>query len=117
MKIDDPKIGPLMLGPGIYGAIVSGFVAWHVHTGGFFGAKGAYALQHAQITPYWQLVGLGVAVGVGGLTALLVALVCERTVGLRISEEQERTGLDASYWAGRKPADTETPAAVPAFGK
>jgi Amt family ammonium transporter len=101
LKIDDPKIGPLMLGPGIYGAIVAGFVAWHVHTGGFFGAKGDYALQHAEITPYWQLAGLGVALGVGGLTALVVALVCERTVGLRISDADERAGLDASLWSGR----------------
>lgn len=115
LRIDDPKIGPLTLGPGLYGAIVAGFVGWHVKTGGYLGLTGAFGFQHAQITPWWQIVGALVAAGFGAGSALVLSAVCARTVGLRVSEQVEVSGLDASYWpedASLQPVAAAPPAFV-----
>lgn len=98
LGIDDPKIAPLTLGPGLYGAIVAGFVGWGVKTGGYFGLTGTYGFQHARITPYWQLVGVGVTVGIAVISALVLLLPLEKTIGIRISEEEEIAGLDKTTW-------------------
>jgi ammonia channel protein AmtB len=98
-RIDDPKIGPLTLGAGVYGAIVSGFVGWHVKTGGYPGiTSGKYAFQHAEITPGWQLVGVLAAIALAVIPALILCLIFERAGGLRVSEKAELEGLDHSYW-------------------
>jgi Amt family ammonium transporter len=98
LGIDDPKIGPLTLGGGIYGALVAGFVAWGTPTGGFFGLTGKYGFQHASINPGWQLVGVIVAIAFGAISCLVLTELCKRTIGLRVDEETEIRGLDATYW-------------------
>ena len=115
LGIDEPKIAPLTLLPSIYGAIVAGFIGWHVDTGGYFGLKGEYGFQHAQITPYWQLVGVGVTVGMTLIAALIVVVGLEKTIGIRVKEEGELAGLDTEYWgAAPAPATDIPPGTAPA---
>ncbi|MCW2953175.1 MAG: ammonium transporter [Conexibacter sp.] len=98
LRIDEPKVVPLALGPGIVGALLCGFVAWGTKTGGYPGLRGAYALQHATITPWWQLAGIAVDVALAAIPCFLICLAFERTSGLRVTEEQELKGLDQTYW-------------------
>ena len=105
LRIDDPKVIPLALGPGVVGAIATGVIKWHTRTGGLPGAAGKYALRHATITPWWQLLGVSVTVGLAVVPCLLLCLLFERTSGLRISEEQELAGLDRTYWDTRNFGD------------
>lgn len=107
IRIDDPKIGPLTLGAGVYGAIVAGFVGWNVKTGGFFGLEGSYGFQHAEITPWWQIVGVIVTIGISALSAFVLCVALERTIGLRVSEETEIAGLDKGYWGTSAHSDAE----------
>ena len=97
--IDENKVIPLGLGAGIYGAIVIGFAQWHEKTGGFAGiTEGEFAFQNAEITPYWQLVGIGVTVGIAAVSGLVLIWGLDKIVPLRVSEEQEIEGLDPTYW-------------------
>lgn len=96
--IDEPKVAPLALGPGVVGVIVTGFVAWHTKTGGYPGLTGKYAFQHAEITPLWQLIGVVATLVVAAVSALVLCWILERTTGLRVSEETEIAGLDISHW-------------------
>ena len=99
MGIDEPKVIPLALGPGIVGAILTGFIAWGTATGGYPGLEGGYALQHAEITPWWQLIGVIVTMAIAAIPCFIMCLIFERTKkGLRVSEEEELVGLDQSYW-------------------
>ncbi|MGL1489086.1 hypothetical protein ACSTJG_24970, partial [Vibrio parahaemolyticus] len=83
---DDPKLGPLALGPGIFGAIVTGFVAWGTKTGGYFGiTKGKYAFQAATINPFWQLVGVVVTVALVAIPTFIVIGAFRRAGRLRVS--------------------------------
>jgi Amt family ammonium transporter len=119
LGIDDTKIVPLTLFAGTYGAIVPGFVAWHTKTGGYFGGIGDYAFQHAEITPWWQITGWAATVGIALASGLVVVLLLEKTIGLRISEEEEIAGLDVTYWDAPPSVDDVDPlgtAAVPAPG-
>lgn len=107
MRIDDPKVVPLALGPGIVGAIATGFIEWGTPTGGYIGLEGKYAVGVAEINPLWQLVGVLATVTVVGIPALVMCLVFERFGGLRISEETEVDGLDAHQWGGSNYADDD----------
>ena len=98
MRIDEPKVVPLALGPGVVGAIATGFIAWGTKTGGYPGLEGAYALGHAEITPWMQLAGVAVDMAIAGIPCLLICLFFERTSGLRVTEAQELAGLDATFW-------------------
>ena len=100
MGIDEPKVLPLALGPGIVGAVATGFIAWGTATGGYPGIEeGAYAFQHAEITPWWQLAGVGVTMAIAAIPCFIMCLIFERTKrGLRITEEEELAGLDQTYW-------------------
>lgn len=98
MGIEEPKVVPLALGPGIAGAILVGFVKWGTPTGGFPGLEGAYALGHAQISPWWQLIGVVVTMLVSGIPAFILCLVHEKAGGLRVSPEAEIAGLDDTVW-------------------
>lgn len=114
LRIDDQKVGPLTLGPGIFAAIVAGFVGWNVKTGGYFGLTGKYGFQHARITPWWQLVGVAVTVAIAAVSCLVLCAIFERIGKLRVSEEAELLGLDATYWGlppGAAPATAPTEAA------
>jgi ammonium transporter, Amt family len=97
--IEDEKIVPLTLGVGIYGAILAGFVGWHVSTGGYPGGKAGYEIGHSQISPWWQLVGVGVTLLVGLVSALATIVPLEKTIGIQVEPEVEATGLDFANWA------------------
>jgi Amt family ammonium transporter len=98
LRIDDQKIGPLTFGTGVYGALVAGFIGWHVKTGGFFGLTGPYGFQHAEITPQMQLATVAVTICIAGVSCLVLAFVLDKTIGLRVSAKGEESGLDAHYW-------------------
>jgi Amt family ammonium transporter len=101
--IEDAKIGPLMLGPGIFAALIAGIVAGNVHTGGYVGLTGKYGFQHAHITFGWQLIGVGVTLGIAVLTAVVLTTIAKVTVGLRVTNSAEETGLDGAYWSPSLP--------------
>jgi ammonia channel protein AmtB len=98
LGIDDPKVVPLALGPGIVGALLCGFIEWGTRTGGYIGLTGKWAVGVGTITPWWQLAGIAVTVLVSGVPALILCLVFERFGGLRVSEETELLGLDVTQW-------------------
>jgi ammonia channel protein AmtB len=100
MGIDDPKIGPLTLGPGIYGALAAGVIGNGLATGGFFGIKsGEYAYQHAQMSLGMQALGVVLIVVGTAILAFIVLFILEHTVGIRISAAEEKAGLDETYWS------------------
>jgi ammonia channel protein AmtB len=108
--IDEAKIVPLGIGAGIYGAVVTGIVAWGDGTGGFIGIQeGEFAFQNAEINLGWQLIGIAVTLGMAAVTGVVI-LVLEKTVGLRVSEEEELRGLDAVYWNVPPPGEDVVPA-------
>jgi ammonia channel protein AmtB len=98
VRIDDQKVIPLALGPGVVGAVATGFIKWHTRTGGLPGAAGKYALGHAAITPWWQLFGVLVTIGLAAIPCLLLCVTFERSTGLRVTNREEITGLDHTYW-------------------
>ena len=98
VRIDDPKVVPLALGPGIVGALLTGFLEWGTRTGGYIGLEGKYAVGVGEITPWWQLAGVVATMLVSGVPALLLCLVFEKLGGLRQPEEAELVGLDAHEW-------------------
>lgn len=83
LKIDDPKIVPLTLLPSLYGILATAIFATNVNQGGYFGLEGDYALGHAEITFGDQLLGAAVFLGGGLLSAFVVILAVEKTIGLR----------------------------------
>jgi ammonia channel protein AmtB len=98
-ELDEHKLVPLFLGVGSYGILMVGLVDWGTPQSGYFGIEsGDYAYQHAEINVGWQLLGLVVAIGAGLLTAAALAFVLERTIGLRVSEEDQVRGFDARDW-------------------
>ena len=103
LKIDEKKVVPLGLGCGIYGAIIAGFIGNGEKTGGYFGLEGEYGFQHASISPGMQLAGVGVVLGISIVTGLIVVVGLEKTIGLRVSEEKELAGLDATLWNSPPP--------------
>jgi ammonia channel protein AmtB len=98
LRIDDKKIVPLTLGAGLYGAIIPGIVAWGTPTGGYFGLKGEFAFQGAEINLWWQLAGVGATVGIAAVSGLAIVFALEKTIGLRITRTEELEGLDSAVW-------------------
>ena len=98
-RFDEHKLTPLFLGAGSYGLIMVGLVSWGTEKGGYFGlTEGDYAFQGAEINVLWQIIGLVVVVGTGVVTAWILAVILERTVGLRLSEEEQVRGVDLGDW-------------------
>lgn len=97
-RIDDPKVVPLALGPGVVGAVLTGFICWGTRTGGYLGLTGKYAVGVAEITPWWQLAGVAATVLLSGITALVLCLIFEKFGGLRVPEQAELAGLDHHHW-------------------
>jgi ammonium transporter, Amt family len=97
-RIDDPKVVPLALGPGVVGALLTGFLEWGTRTGGYIGLDGKYAVGVGEITPWWQLAGVVATMLVAGVPALVLCLVFEKLGGLRQPEQAELVGLDAHEW-------------------
>ena len=96
--LDEPKVIPLALGPGIVGAIAVGFIAWGTKTGGYPGLQGDYALQHSEITPWWQLAGVATTMAIAAIPCLIMCLLFERFGGLRVTEQEEIAGMDQTFW-------------------
>jgi ammonium transporter, Amt family len=111
-RIDDPKVVPLALGPGIVGALLCGFIEWGTRTGGYIGLHGKYAVGVAEITPWWQLAGVVVTMLVAGVPALVMCLIFERVGGLRATEQAELVGLDVDQWGVDNFDDDLDPGAV-----
>ena len=115
LRIDDKKIVPLALFGGTYAALAGGVVGSGHKTGGYFGLTGKYAAQHAEINIGWQALGVLVTLVVAGVSGLIVIVGLEKTIGLRVTEEQEIEGLDIAYWgAPPSPYADETDATRPA---
>ncbi|MGA8327983.1 MAG: hypothetical protein WB777_01660 [Mycobacterium sp.] len=108
IRIDEDKVLPLILGPAVYGAIVGGFATWGTKTGGYLGVdSGPHAFQGAEITPWGELFGIAVSVGFGFVVALVICLPFEKAGRLRVTVDEERAGMDATYWqVDGPPADT-----------
>ena len=115
LGIDDPKVVPLALFNGAIGAVLTGFLAWGTHTGGFLGLQGKYGFQHAEIKPWWQLIGVLVIMALAGIPALLMSLAFERTTGLTVDATGQDTGLDHVYW-DHPPLPGHGPEAAPPAG-
>jgi Amt family ammonium transporter len=111
VRIDEPKVVPLALGPGIVGALLTGFLEWGTRTGGYIGLEGKYAPGVAHITPWWQLAGVVATMLVAGVPALVMCLIFEKLGGLRVTEEVEIVGLDFDQWGMSNFGDDLRPAA------
>ena len=98
-QIDEHKLLPLFLGAGSYGLLMEGLVKAGTPRSGYLGIEeGAYAFQHAQIGLLMQVVGIVVCLGVGMITAAILAFLFERTIGFRVPEKDQADGLDQLYW-------------------
>ncbi|HLY55330.1 MAG TPA: ammonium transporter [Stellaceae bacterium] len=97
--IDELKIAPLALGPGLLSCLAAGIIGAGTTGGGYFDVeKGAYAYHHAVVSIGMQALGIVGVVGGTAIVALIVVTILDRTIGLRVTPEQEEAGLDASFW-------------------
>ncbi len=79
--MDDHKLLPVFATAGTYGLIMVGLIDWGTAKGGYFGiTEGDYAFQHAEITLWWQLIGIAVCFGAGMLTALVLGFIYRQDV-------------------------------------
>lgn len=107
MQIDEHKLIPLFLGAGSYGLLMLGILKAGTPRGGYLGIEeGAFAFQHGEISFLMQLTGVAVCIGLGVITAIVLAFVLERTIGLRVSDEAQAEGLDKSLWGISTDVDT-----------
>ncbi|HUG63614.1 MAG TPA: hypothetical protein VMK83_00190 [Gaiellaceae bacterium] len=96
---DEHKLTPLFLGAGSYGLIMVGLISWGTPQGGYLGLdSGDFAFQNAEINVLWQVIGVVVCIGLGVLTAAILAPILERTVGLKLSDEELVAGVDGPVW-------------------
>ena len=96
---DEHKLTPLFLGAGVYGLLMVGLIEWGTAQGGhILLTEGTYAFQNAEVNVLWQLIGIVVAIGLGVVTAAVMAFILERTIGLRLSEEEQIAGVDGPIW-------------------
>ncbi|MED5510336.1 MAG: ammonium transporter [Pseudomonadota bacterium] len=98
-KIDDHKLLPLFAGVGSYGLIMTGLLHIGVPHGGYVGIEeGPYAFQHGEIGVLMQFVGIAVCLGMGMLTAWVMSIILNSTIGMRVSDEDQAEGLDKVKW-------------------
>ena len=96
---DEHKLTPLFLGAGVVRAAHGrprqvGRAAGRIHRLD----EGTYAFQNAEVNVFWQAIGIVVAIGLGVVTAAVMAFILERTIGLRLSEEEQVAGVDGPVW-------------------
>lgn len=97
--VDEHKLLPVFAGAGIFGMIMVGLIAWGTAQGGYVGIEeGTYAFQNAEINVFWQLIGIGVLFGAGLVTAAVLSFIFERTIGLRVPDDDQAAGLDEGLW-------------------
>jgi ammonium transporter, Amt family len=105
--IDEHKLFPLFLGAGSYGLIMVGLVQAGTPRGGYLGFdEGLYAFQHGQIGLMMQIAGIATCIGLGVVTAAILSFLLERTVGLKVSEDDQAEGLDKLLWGIETDVDT-----------
>lgn len=98
-KIDDHKMLPLFAGVGSYGLIMTGLLHIGVPHGGYVGIEeGPYAFQHGEIGVLMQFAGIAVCLGMGMLTAWVMSIILNSTIGMRVSDEDQAEGLDKVKW-------------------
>jgi ammonia channel protein AmtB len=108
LGIDDPKVAPLALGPGIYSVVMAGVIGAGKPAGGMLGVtQGPFAFQHAHISLGMQLQGLAILVPTIAVVAFAVIVTLDKTLGLRVTAAQEDIGLDATYWLPKSVIATE----------
>jgi ammonia channel protein AmtB len=97
--VDEHKLLPVFAAAGTYGFIMVGLIAWGTNHGGYVGIEeGTYAFQNAEINVFWQLLGVVVCFGVGVVTAAVLSFIFERTIGMRVPDDDQAAGLDAHLW-------------------
>lgn len=97
--IDEHKLLPLFAGVGSYGLIMVGILHAGTPQGGYYGVEeGIHAFQHGQINITSQLMGIGLCLGTGIVTAWILSFILEHTTGLRVSDDDQAEGLDKVYW-------------------
>jgi Amt family ammonium transporter len=98
-EFDEHKLIPLFLGVGSYGILLVGVLNWGTPGGGYFGVtEGDYAFQHAEVNLLWQAIGLVVCIAAGLATGWVMSFICERTIGLGVSEDVQVAGYDLTEW-------------------
>jgi ammonium transporter, Amt family len=103
--VDEHKLLPVFAAAGTFGMIMVGLIAWGTEHGGYVGIEeGTYAFQNAEINVFWQLIGTIVCFGVGAITAAVLSFIFERTIGMRVPDDDQAAGLDAHLW-GLEPED------------
>jgi Amt family ammonium transporter len=97
--VDEHKLLPVFAGACTYGMIMVGLIKWGTAHGGYFGIEeGTYAFQNAEINVFWQLIGIVVCFGLGVVTAAVLSFIFERTIGMRVPDDDQAEGLDAGLW-------------------
>jgi ammonium transporter, Amt family len=97
--VDDHKLLPVFATAGCYGLIMVGLIDWGTAQGGYFGiTEGDFAFQNAEVTVWWQLIGIGICLGAGIVTALVMGTLLKATIGLKVSDDEQAEGLDNVLW-------------------
>jgi ammonium transporter, Amt family len=97
--VDEHKLLPVFAAAGTYGLIMVGLIDWGTAQGGYLGIEeGSYAFQNAEINVFWQLLGVVVCLGLGIVTAAVLSFIFERTIGMRVPDDEQAAGLDAGLW-------------------
>jgi len=110
-QIDEHKLIPLFIGAGSYGLLMVGLLKAGTPRSGYLGfGEGLYAFQHAEIGLLMQVIGVAVCIGIGVVTAAILAFILERTIGLKVSEEDQADGLDHILWGIETDVDTRAEA-------
>lgn len=107
-QIDEHKLFPLFAGAGVYGLLMVGLLEAGTPRGGYFGiTEGPYAFQHGEIGILMQIIGIVVCLGLGALTAAILAPILKATVGLRNSDDDQATGMDTVVWGAEAEPDVQ----------
>ena len=98
-QVDDHKLLPVFATAGTYGLIMVGLIDWGTAQGGYFGiTEGEFAFQNAEVTLWWQLIGIAICLGAGVITALVMGTILKATTGLRVPDDEQAEGLDNVLW-------------------